>query len=518
MSAVNEEAANEDAEEGTTEEPVLSEVQVPEGVLDPTLFRLTMAVVAHMNVLVVEYLARDGYKYVPNRETRSVKAYDSGWPNVGLKTKDESTVAHGALFAHERNSIHPFEYNDMDAMHALDQYVRERPALLERLQVPGEDEVFVGEFAEMMLRHRIADLPASIYDRAMALGLNIGDPVMADLYMQREKSWLAPELRYQYVVPLVVTTLDIGEEGLQVDERSRIVRLTDDDLRRMAQSYEIAGVPGPLADAARYAVVIDMPPMDNPGEGRRMFMPQESINTQVIEDVCEALRVVSNARTGWARIFRRPIGWADNWEDGLPNLNHIYTARRYPAMLDDRGWRRSNPAITAEAAAQVPATAAALKAANAQTKLATRRLSMALVRDAADDQLIDACIGLEALLGQKGAELSYRIAVRAAALLARKATDPRSPQAVFKMARKVYERRSELVHVSASGKNAVFQPIPDGDPVPTHSVGVWLLREVLPERLLRPDWTVEELDALVLEGLEPAGASGPPGDAEGANE
>lgn len=39
------------------------EVELPDGVIDPTLFRLTMAVVAEMHTKVAEHLAQDGYKY-----------------------------------------------------------------------------------------------------------------------------------------------------------------------------------------------------------------------------------------------------------------------------------------------------------------------------------------------------------------------------------------------------------------------------------------------------------------------
>jgi hypothetical protein len=81
---------------------------------------------------------------------------------------------------------------------------------------------------------------------------------------------------------------------------------------------------------------------------------------------------------------------------------------------------------------------------------------MADVRDDADDQLVDACIGLEALLGQEGAELSYSVAVRVAALLSSKKDKPLDAGVVFDLARKVYNRRSELVHGSVSGKHESF--------------------------------------------------------------
>lgn len=84
---------------------------------------------------------------------------------------------------------------------------------------------------------------------------------------------------------------------------------------------------------------------------------------------------------------------------------------------------------------RLPAVTAALSDTAKLTRLAARQLSAASIRDTPDDQLVDACIGLEALLGQEGAELSYRIALRAAALLSSRANDPAPPDVIFRMAR-----------------------------------------------------------------------------------
>lgn len=483
----------------------------PEGVIDATLFQLTMNVVSHMDALAAAHLSQEGYKWVPNRSTYSVTTRkDVGWPTVGPKVKDEETVSHGELFAAKASSIQPFQYDQIPAMNALEEYVRASETLLDRLHDELEEQIGTGtEFAEMMVQHRIHSLPASIYDRAMALGLAVDDPAVGDLYLERERSWLAPELPYEYVIPLVVTHIDVDHSaGLVIDDRTRVVRLTEDELRRMTQPYETASVPSNLANAAWWALVIDMPPLKNPGEGRRLYVA-DPVDTEVIEAACDALRVVSNVKTGWARVFRRPLGWATIWHHALPNLQHLYTARRYPAEFDDRAWLKESRPITAEEAALVPAAAKALKEAKPQTLLAMRRLSLALVRDAPDDQLIDACIGLEALLGQVDAELSYRIALRASALLATKATEPRNPPAVFKMTRAVYNRRSELVHGSTKDKNSVFRN-EGGKTFSMNFVATFLLREVLHERLLRPDWTVEDLDRQVLTALEPNAPEEPP--------
>ena len=487
----------------------------PETVIDPELFRLTMTVVAHMDAMVTAYFAQEGYKYTPHREKRQVKAFDSGWPNVYSKEKDESRVAPAELFAHKSSVIDPFAYDDIPGVAELKEYVTTTETVHERIRPQIVSGTIPDDLAKSLVDTTIVLLPSSIYDRATALGLAMADPAVADLYLQRERSWLATTLDYQLVVPLLLTDFDIGDEGLQVDEVTRIERLTDDDLRRISEVDRFT-VKTPLADAAKWAVVVDMPAMDNIGEGRKLFTQEAPIDTSGVTAVCEAIRIVSLARPGWARVFRRPRDWAEHWEDHLPNLNHVFTARRYPLYFENGGWLKEHRAVTAEEAAQLPEVAVALKTSNAQAKLASRRLSMALLRDAPDDQLIDACIGLEALLGQKGAEISYRVSVRAAALLASKTDDPRDPELTFKVARKVYDRRSELVHGSTSGKHATVQPQEGGPEFSTHSVAVWLVREVLHERLIRSDWSVEDLDAMVLKGLAPANPTGPKVDVEDA--
>lgn len=243
---------------------------MPETVSDPELFRLTMTVVAQMDAMVTEYFAGEGYKYTPYRDTRQVKAFDSGWPNVYSKEKDESRLAPAELFAHESSPIYPFAYDDIPDMAALREYVTSTKVVLEKVRPQSPVGALPVDLTESLMDTTIALLPTSIYDRATALGLEMADPTVADLYVQREKSRLAHTLDYQLVVPLLLTDFDIGDEGLQVDEVTRIERLTDDDLRRISDIDKFT-IMSPLADAAKWAVVVDMPPMENIGEGRMLF-------------------------------------------------------------------------------------------------------------------------------------------------------------------------------------------------------------------------------------------------------
>jgi hypothetical protein len=487
----------------------------PTDVLDPTLFRLTMSVVAEMDAKVSEYLARDGHTYVPHRRRRRVSSYDSGWPNVGSEWpggKETESVAYGELFGLDVGTLNPFAYRDISQLGELRAYIEGTPSIVDRIRMPVMDGKH-DDIAARMFEHEVADLPASIFDRAKALGLDVDGPGTAALYRLREMAWLGPELDFQLVVPLVLTDIDI-EQALEIGPGTRIEPLNDDDLRAMANDYDVSGVPGPVADAVRFAVVIDMPPMPNPGPGRRLLSGRQQPDTTEVDTVCEALRIVTSRQTGWARVFRRPMGWADHWKDDLPEYHLLHTARRYPTVFDNYGWLEPVEKITGAEIEYLPTVASALASASQPTRLAARRLSMAQVRDTPDDRLIDACIGLEALLGQKDAELSYRVALRAAALLSSRADNSMDPEGVFRVARQVYARRSDLVHGNTSTKRATMQLSPEGPNLPTSALAVWLLREVLRERLLRADkWKVEDLDAYVLTRLASVPAPDPASEA-----
>lgn len=470
-------------------------------VLDPTLFRLTMAVVAEMDAKATEYLKTGAW--APHRRKRSVSTFESGWPRVGRLWPggDETdAIAFGDLFAHARGPSSPLAYSDLTSMAELRAYVEDTASIRDRVRPSSRRKN--DELEERLFAFEVASLPRSIYDRAKALHDGVEAP---DLYILREREWLATDLPYQLVVPLIMTDIDV-EESFEIDAQRRIERLTDDDLRAMAQDYDVSGVPGVVADAAKFALVIDMPPAPNPGPGQRLFAQAELVDTSPVEEVCEALRVLTTQDTGWARIFRRPLGWAESWKDDLPEYHHLHTARRYPPRFDNYGWLKPVERITTTEIGLLPRAISALATGSDQVRLAARRLSMAQVRDAPDDSLVDACIGLEALLGQKGPEISYRIALRATALLASRADNPLEPSVVFKMARHVYARRSEIVHGGTSTKTATLRLAADEPKYSTSGVAVWLLRQVLHERLIRRDsWTVDDLDAHGLDRLAAAG-------------
>lgn len=241
-----------------------SDIEAADAVLDPELYRLTMAVVAEMDAAVTAYLAQPGYKYVPSRTRREVSAFESGWPNVSSRPADTDRPAHGDLFADKASTLRPLAYSDLPSMVSLFEYIDGEPDLRARVQ-PSNPDGEHAEMAEYIYKYTVQNLPASIFDRAMALGLTIDDPAVETLYRARERSWLASELPYELVVPLLLVDLNINAP-FPIDAYARFEPLTDDDLRAMALDHDLSGVPAPVAQATRYALVISMPALANPGE------------------------------------------------------------------------------------------------------------------------------------------------------------------------------------------------------------------------------------------------------------
>lgn len=138
---------------------------------------------------------------------------------------------------------------------------------------------------------------------------------------------------------------------------------------------------------------------------------------------------------------------------------------------------------------------AALLNAPKNVQLASRRCLRTTFRDDIEDEILDATIGIEALLSHGRDELTHRMSLRAAAALAK---DYRS-DAIYNLVKQVYSQRSQIVH-GGTPKNTKVK-FEDGE-FWTHHIGVLLLRELLRHYLTADvPWTAESLDALILERL-----------------
>lgn len=472
---------------------------------DPELWKLTLAAVRGAAAAADAYLERGEWR--PRVHLATVRAFDSGWPNISrphVFPPDTGPVDHSALFGPKRDQLKPIAFTDVEELAALLAYVRGRDHLRVRLSTEtgtGQEDLVDG-----MINFQVTNLPLSILDRARATGATTDDELLR-LYLERERAWLLDTLPVDYVIPLALTALDLAEP-LVLDATTRIEPLDEaTQTARAPSSSTISSVPETVVGAATHAIVLSGHQMPNPGPTRRLFSRDAPLPLADADLVCDALRVLTRVDIGYAQALRRPLGWADRWEHDLPPLTEITTFRRYPDKFDNYAWLQKPNPIARKDLNRLPDIVAALRTATPNVRLATRRLSLAVLRDADDDRTVDACIGLEALLGGGRDELSYRLSLRAATALGTRPENPADARKIYDVTKKVYSHRSAVVHGTSGDKSRTItlgeQAFAAAD------VAVILLRELLTDALTRPGgWTAKTLDSTLLAALGPPSPGG----------
>lgn len=446
--------------------------------------------------------AADAYlstnRWVPRQKRTRVSTFKSGWPDFStpLFPADDDPVDYPSLFAEEVGELKPLAFRDAPALAEFIEYIEQRGDIGSRFRLALAEP----DLATRLLRMEAAHLPLSILGRSRALG-DESESSLRRLYRERETEWLCDPLPVEYWVPLVMTNIQL-HGSLQIDNVARIEELTPEmQEARAPREYSGGAVPGPVAGAATHALVVGPYEIANPGPVPRLFLyREEAVPFDAIDHYFEALRVASRARTGYAQVLRRPLGWADNWQAGLPPMTQVAMVRRYPELFDDAGWLNTTTPVSESELADLSQISKALTRASPRTRLAVRRLSLTDLRTREDDRTVDACIGIEALVGEGRDELTHRMSLRAATALSARAGTPLDAAEVYQLMKDIYKHRSALVHGSDSEKGRIIEF--RGIELPTADLAEELLRILIQEFLLRPEpWTTTSLDAYLLQTL-----------------
>jgi hypothetical protein len=380
-------------------------------------------------------------------------------------------------------------------------YVQDHPDIEDLFQIRMPDGSLNErqDLREVMTRIGAAGLATSVMARADALGIG-SDAELTQLYEEREAALLAPSLAAELVVPLTVVDIEF-EERLPVSEHVWIERMGDKlQIARAPVDSSIYAVPSPLAGAAVVAVVVDGLTLENsPYWKRQMRTGFDGLPLDVVDDVCAALRILSGSQIGYSQVLIRPVGWADDWKHDLPAMEEVGRIRRYQSALDHYGWLRKRVLIPAKELDDLAGVFARLRSAPARVKLAAKRLSESALEPDEPDSAVDACIGIEALVGEEHDELVHRMALRAATALAASS----NPQVIYKAVKSAYDYRSAIVHGTEPSKKKQEVPLPGGGTVPARTLARILLRALL-RSVLAADgaWTPASLDARLLDSLD----------------
>lgn len=347
------------------------------------------------------------------------------------------------------------------------------------------------------LESEFLSIVGDILGRAEALNISDEDELF-DLYLQVEKGRFAPKLTGDIIIPLVLTTFE-STEPFQLWDDIWLEPLDEATHRARALDYNQNDSASPLvAAAATHAIVQRGQRFQNttwPPQIRREAEPAP-IHLGPVDRILESIHIVTGKQSGYAQILVRSESWVSwrGWIHDLPHIWRAVTTKAYPDNFDG-GWLEPKEPISATQLDEISRLFAALESSPNNVKLAARRCFRSTFRTDIEDEILDATIGIEALLSLGRDELTHRMSLRAATALAGEFR----ADAVYEILKQVYSQRSQIVHGSTP-KNSKVR-LGDSEYWTNH-MGVFLLRHLLRSYLLADSpWTPAALDALMIERL-----------------
>lgn len=455
--------------------------------LDDALWRKAAPAIEQMIAAATEHV--DAGKYCSLDKQPKLNREDRHWPWLSVDSWSKNRPRDwSSVFSSREDSI-TIPFDALDSVVEFRQYTESREDLRGRLLPPREFEL------EWLQRLFVDHLTLHVYERAMNLGMTQRSEFLT-IYLEAERAVLAPSLSADFVIPLAFAPFPLDRE-IRLDDQTHIRPLTDDEQLARATDFYSGTVPASVINSATHALILEGAQIDNADPWNRALsrraIEMRELPTERVERTIRALRVATGHLCGYAQVLLAPHDWSDLWMLDLPVLKTVSTVRAYPPDLDQRDHRESVDVLDDDAIALIPRAYTALGADDKRLNLAARRLDLATHRTDEEDTVIDSTVGLEALIGGDRNEIAHRIATRAAVLL----REHYKASAIHAMVRRVYDRRSEIVHGSQSAKKATLQ-LGDQE-FRTARIALVLLRLVVTEAVQRGEpIDVSALDAQVL--------------------
>jgi hypothetical protein len=349
-------------------------------------------------------------------------------------------IDYSAAFRRGEQSDWYLSLDKLPAFDALQRYVRENEELLRKLIYPAQELTAAPvDFGEFQI-DRFAMKLLGRY-RHLHRDEQYNESRLLPIYLELERGVLDDELPIDVVVPLLF--LGFAVDDCHIGGNVSIVRLSDDlHLARAAigGAWDNTVVRGAASHALRLTGYTILNRSNQIGLA-------ETYPVQRIELFLAALRIVKGVETGYAQLLAVPDRWAHGWRAWLPALEGT-SCRAYPPEFDNYRWLRPIETLNADDLLETGEVFAALEEAdNNKIRIAVKRLNRCHVRSDEEDAMLDAVVGLEALLADDSKDgIAHRLALRLGALATVPPEADLSPQEVFASVKRMYDYRSRLVH------------------------------------------------------------------------
>jgi hypothetical protein len=383
--------------------------------------------------------------------------------------------------------------------------IDELPRLCDVVALVEGDESLASRISPMStagsrLQAHLVDDCARLVGNVLGRGIatdRLGDSDLLEYYCEVERALLAESLAGDLIAPVTLVKFP-DVDRFPFGDGIYLERLDEDTQRARAVSLK-ASVNPFLVAAATHAIVVESTEFENPNWLLRTLRTWErGLDLARLDRACQAIEIVTGVPVAYVQVCVRPRGWADGWRHDLPPLVRARIVERFARRFRGAAWNETGASIEATELASLTTVFANLEAADRRIQLAARRLFQCQVREDDDDVVIDACIGIEALVGEGHDELTHRVASRAAVALAR-STHRADAAKVYELVRKVYGERSTIVH---GGTRRSVHITFDGDSHNTSGLAVVLLRLLLLSALEdEAAWTPASLDAAMLRAV-----------------
>lgn len=413
-----------------------------------------------------------GHQFDKRSFPAPIRRQDATFKIVEWTSSGDGPLNYSGAFGTASGYKTAISYEDVEGIQALRAFVVEHEALTDWLVPPriGRDS-----WREHILTVGVADLPIEVAERHIHLAGWDLDPAVADaVYSQLEYWWLNERLPVELWVPILNVEFDSDEIGLP--DGVRVVRLSEKE--------QLARWPGVRLDGqedfvamATHAVVVPGWHFSNEDALRWLSPSDPPEEVSQAERVLESVGVVTDQPSGYVQVVFKPLGWAPGFVGDLPVLltGSIVPNKRSTYLRPEL----EPQAVLDEVQLSELANVYAAIAEGGEVALAATRLLSAERRTDDADRIVDICVGLEALLADSQGETTYKIAMRAAAMLARAGTE--TPSAYVDPLKKMYAYRSAVVHGRKSGRNDTVEL--NGVRVPVVEFAQSILRRVLSVRL-----------------------------------
>lgn len=451
---------------------------------DPRLFDLLYPLILDGIVKVVA-ANRKRKTYKPSYfQYPKMRYWPNGLPNISKSTYGDSPLVKYESYFESYNKENPPEVilEELAGYKEVFAYLCENENYKLVYGYPGKEDEKGDKLRilEININSHIKELVAKALHN-WGEEVNLSKDNFSEIYLPIDNSIYFEELPVSFYIPILFLKFDF--DSFQINDTISIVKLDEIlQLSRIDVSTYSENITEALLSSATHALVLEnyRLPNDNKYINSRILSDLQAYPLEIINYFFNALRMVIDHPTGYAQVLSKPINWAYGYTADLIKFNGVST-KAYPHEFNNYYWLQPNiPSISLEELRSVATIYNGLKdQENKKLQLACKRLESCYLRNDDRDIIIDAVIGLEALLSDsdKG-ELTHKLSMRIAFLLQISSLN-QSKLEVFKNMKYIYSYRSLIVHGDSKWEKKRIISIDNQDSILTADLAVMYLKECI---------------------------------------